>query len=157
MRAPSKVESDPAKKRRAPGRSTPRAVGAGSGGEPRSVAAKRGVLARITLTHGIRYSGGHVHTSCPSGFPVVPSGYADGVDIGWSVRRHGVADEDIRHALRFPRATTDNPAGARRLVLGNDHAGRLLKVVVLDPDTDPVVIHAMPARASFIRLVEGRR
>lgn len=37
------------------------------------------------------------------------------------------------------------------LVIGADAAGRLLEVVVLDPDEDPVVIHAMPLRPKLYR------
>ena len=36
------------------------------------------------------------------------------------------------------------------LIIGVDTAGRLLEIVVLDPDSDdPVVIHAMPLRRKF--------
>jgi len=42
-------------------------------------------------------------------------------------------------------------AGDRVLVIGADSAGRLLEVVVLDPDDDPVAIHAMPLRPKFYR------
>jgi hypothetical protein len=35
------------------------------------------------------------------------------------------------------------------LIIGADRAGRLLEIVVLDPDDDPVVIHAMPLRQKF--------
>jgi len=39
----------------------------------------------------------------------------------------------------------------RVLVIGADGAGRLLEVAVLDPDADPVAIHAMPLRSKFYR------
>ena len=32
--------------------------------------------------------------------------------------------------------------------------GALLEIVVLDPDTEPVIIHAMPLRAKFYRFLE---
>ena len=34
----------------------------------------------------------------------------------------------------------------RVLIIGPDRSGRLLEVVVIDPDDDPAVIHAMPLR-----------
>jgi len=39
----------------------------------------------------------------------------------------------------------------RVLVIGADTAGRLLEVVVLDPDGEPVAIHPMPLRQKFNR------
>jgi hypothetical protein len=39
------------------------------------------------------------------------------------------------------------------LVIGADTTGRLLEVVVLDPDDEPVVIHAMPLRSKFYDLL----
>lgn len=42
--------------------------------------------------------------------------------------------------------------GDRVLYIGADTGGRLLEVVVLDPDGDePAIIHAMPLRAKFYR------
>jgi hypothetical protein len=37
----------------------------------------------------------------------------------------------------------------RVLIIGPDRAGRLLEVVVIDPDDDPAAIHAMPLRRKF--------
>jgi hypothetical protein len=39
------------------------------------------------------------------------------------------------------------------LVIGADSTGRLLEIVVLDPDDDPVVIHAMALRPKFYRFL----
>lgn len=43
--------------------------------------------------------------------------------------------------------------GDRLLVIGADRTGRLLEVVILDPDDDPIVIHAMPLRPTFYGLL----
>jgi hypothetical protein len=40
------------------------------------------------------------------------------------------------------------------LVIGPDRVGALLEIVVLDPDTEPVIIHAMPLRSKFYRFLE---
>jgi len=44
----------------------------------------------------------------------------------------------------------------RLLVIGADRTGRLLEIVVLDPEGtggEPVVIHAMPLRRTFYRFL----
>ena len=69
------------------------------------------------------------------------------MEIAESAHKHGVSDEDIRSALRAEFRTYRQ--GDRLLVIGADTTGRLLEVVVLDPDDEPVVIHAMPLRAKF--------
>jgi len=70
------------------------------------------------------------------------------VEIADSARKHGIADEDIRHAVQVPfhwlRQHED-----RVLVIGADRTGRLLEVVVLDTEDTRVAIHAMPLRPKF--------
>jgi hypothetical protein len=39
----------------------------------------------------------------------------------------------------------------RVLIIGADRTGRLLEIVVLDPEDDPVIIHAMTLRPTFYR------
>lgn len=71
------------------------------------------------------------------------------MEIAESARRHGIADEDIRHAARNAlRAVSE---GDRLLLIGADRNGTLLEIVVLDPDGDAVAIHAMPLRPKFYR------
>jgi hypothetical protein len=46
----------------------------------------------------------------------------------------------------------------RWLVLGPDRAGNLLELVVMDRPAGPAVIHAMPMRSQYRRLLpKGRR
>jgi hypothetical protein len=73
------------------------------------------------------------------------------VEIADSARKHGVGDEDIRHAIRNPLRLL--AGDGRDLVIGADRAGRLLEIVVLDddPDEEPIVIHAMALRSKFHR------
>lgn len=73
------------------------------------------------------------------------------MEIAESARKHGVADDDIRHAVRLELRTIRQ--GDRLLIIGPDRRGRLLEVVVLDPDDDPVAIHAMPLRSTFFELL----
>lgn len=72
------------------------------------------------------------------------------MEIAHSARRHGVADQDILATVSVPLRVV-RQGGDRVLVIGADSAGRLLEVVVLDPDDDPVAIHAMPLRPKFYR------
>ena len=62
-------------------------------------------------------------------------------------RKHGVADLDIEHAVR--NAIRVIGQGDRDLYIGSDRTGRLLEVVVLDDDGQPVAIHAMSLRPQF--------
>jgi len=61
----------------------------------------------------------------------------------------GVADEDIEHAVR--NAIRVVSQGDRDLYIGADRTGRLLEVVVLDDDGQPVAIHAMALRPRVLR------
>jgi len=72
------------------------------------------------------------------------------VEVADSARRHGVSDADIGSAVGVPVRVVSQ-GGDRVLVIGADTAGRLLEVVVLDPDGDPVAIHAMALRRKFYR------
>jgi uncharacterized DUF497 family protein len=73
-----------------------------------------------------------------------------------SARKHGVADEDIRHAVDHALAIEDAGEDPDRwLVIGPDRAGNLLEVVVLTTvEGAQVAIHAMRMRVKFRRLME---
>ena len=73
--------------------------------------------------------------------------------IGQPARRHGVSDEDIRHAIRaaMRRVHMDDEM---TMVIGPGADGQLLEVGVLDLYGDaPVVIHAMTLRPTFRRFL----
>ena len=75
------------------------------------------------------------------------------MEIADSARKHGIADEDIRHAVRVEfRAISQ---GDRLLIIGADRAGRLLEIVVLDPDGDPVFADAYFSASSAVPNVSG--
>jgi uncharacterized DUF497 family protein len=78
------------------------------------------------------------------------------VEIHPSARKHGVDDEDIRHAIDHALATEDAGEDPDRwLIIGPDRAGNLLEVVVLVTiEGAQVAIHAMRMRAKFRRLIE---
>jgi hypothetical protein len=78
------------------------------------------------------------------------------VEIHPSARRHGVADEDMLHAVDQSLAVEDLGADPDRwLVVGPDRSANLLEVIVLvTEEGTEMIIHAMPMRAAYRRLLE---
>lgn len=73
--------------------------------------------------------------------------------IGRPARKHRVADDDIRHAVRngMVRVAMDDDL---TMVIGPAGDGALLEIGVLDIEgDDPVVIHAMALRSKFYRFL----
>jgi hypothetical protein len=78
------------------------------------------------------------------------------VEIHDSARKHGVADRDIVHAIDYALAIED---AEKTPTVGCSSArttrATLLEVVVLIPaDGAQIVIHAMPMRDKYARLLE---
>ena len=78
------------------------------------------------------------------------------MEIHASARRHGVADQDIVHAIHHALAIEDAGEDPDRwLLIGPDTAGNLLEVLVLiTAEGTQIVIHAMPMRDKYARLLE---
>jgi hypothetical protein len=76
------------------------------------------------------------------------------MEIADSARKHGVSDDDMRHAMALAVRVVRQGSTERVLVIGPDRVGALLEIVVLDPDTEPVIIHAMSLRSKFYRFLE---
>jgi len=78
------------------------------------------------------------------------------VEIHGSAHRHGVPEDDMLHAVEHSLVVDDlGDDPDRWLVLGPDTAGNLLEVVVLiSTEGDEMIIHAMPMRQKFRRLLE---
>ena len=78
------------------------------------------------------------------------------MEIHPSARRHGIADSDILRAIEQSQVVDDlgeNPD--RWLVIGPDPAGNLLEIVVLiTAEGDELIIHAMPLRPVYRKLLE---
>jgi hypothetical protein len=74
-----------------------------------------------------------------------------GVEIHASARKHGIADEDIEHAVEHALVVADSEEETDKvLYLGPDRAGNLLEVIaVLRTDESELVIHAMRMRALY--------
>ena len=78
------------------------------------------------------------------------------VEIHSSARRHDVADGDVLHAIDHSLVVDDLGEDPDRwLVIGPDRSGNLLELVVLvTAEGDELIIHAMPLRAVYRKLLE---
>ena len=79
------------------------------------------------------------------------------VRIRASARKHGIHDEDIRHALRHAlgwKRLDRVGVPAMTLIVGPDRAANLLETIVVhDDDGTDVVIHAMRLRPRYRMLL----
>jgi hypothetical protein len=79
------------------------------------------------------------------------------VEIHPSARKHGIADEDIEHAMGHRTRDTlaiDDQADDTRLYLGPARSADLLEVVtIVRDDGSELVIHAMKMRPKYRRLL----
>lgn len=77
------------------------------------------------------------------------------VEIHSSARKHGVSDEDIRHAVENAMSMDDQDDNTR-LYLGPARDADLLEVVtIVRDDKSELVIHAMKMRPKYRRLLPG--
>ncbi|MDQ3679457.1 MAG: hypothetical protein M3378_02725 [Actinomycetota bacterium] len=78
------------------------------------------------------------------------------MEIHSAAHRHGIADEDILHAIEHSMVVDDlGEHPDRWLVIGPDRAANLLEVIVLvTAEGDEVIIHAMPLRAVYRKLLD---
>jgi hypothetical protein len=81
--------------------------------------------------------------------------YNSPVEIHPSARKHGIADEDIEHAMRNALAIDDQEDDTR-LYLGPSRSADLLEVVtIVRDDGSELAIHAMQMRPKYGRLLPG--
>ena len=78
------------------------------------------------------------------------------MEIHSSARRHGIVDDDMLHAINHSLVIEDLGQDPDRwLVIGPDRSANLLEVVVLvTREDDEMIIHAMPLRAAYRKLLE---
>ena len=77
------------------------------------------------------------------------------MEIHPSARKHGIADEDIKHAMNQAMAIEDQDDDAR-LYLGLARNADMLEVVtIVRDDGSDLAIHAMAMRAKYQRLLPG--
>jgi hypothetical protein len=77
------------------------------------------------------------------------------VEIHESARKHGIADEDVEHAMDNAMSV-DEQEDDTRLYLGPARNAELLEVVtIIRDDHSELVIHAMKMRPKYRRLLPG--
>jgi hypothetical protein len=70
--------------------------------------------------------------------------------IAASARKHGVSDEDIRHAYDHPIRVFELDEGFT-MIIGANHAAIIYEIGVINGVQAPVVVHRMKARNKFLR------
>jgi hypothetical protein len=66
-----------------------------------------------------------------------------------SARKHGLSDDDILHAYRNPIRVFE--VDDLTMLIGPDHAARLLEIGVVSAEGIEFIVHAMLARDKFLR------
>ena len=81
-----------------------------------------------------------------------------GVEILPSGRKHGISDDDIRHALENAVASIAVPGQPGfAMMLGPDQSAQLLEIGVLADEDNDCVIHATPARPKYFKMIRPNR
>lgn len=70
--------------------------------------------------------------------------------IAQSARKHGVSDEDMRHAYANPMRVFELDERFT-MVIGANQAAIIFEIGVIDGVQAPVIVHAMRAREKFLR------
>ena len=70
--------------------------------------------------------------------------------IATTARKRGIHDDDMIHAFNHPMFVDDHDDGFVMFV-GADTSGSLLEIGVIESVDGPIIIHAMTARAKYLR------
>ena len=77
------------------------------------------------------------------------------VEIRSSARKHGISDDNIRHAIDNAIAAITRPDQPDfTMLIGPDTAARLLEVGVIETENQDYVIHAMTARDKYLNMID---
>ena len=75
-----------------------------------------------------------------------------------SAHKHRISDDDIRHGFNNAIAAINTPNQPDfTMVIGADLNGQLLELGVLAADDNDYVIHAMPARSKYLKMIKPKR
>jgi hypothetical protein len=78
------------------------------------------------------------------------------VEIRPSARKHGISDDDIRHAINNAiAAITRSEQPEFTMLIGPTADARLLEIGIAATDNQDYVIHAMPARDKYLSMIDG--
>ena len=74
-----------------------------------------------------------------------------------SAHKHGISDDDIRHAANNAIAAITNPEQPDfTMLLGPDQTGQPLENGLLVAEDNNYVIHAMPARPKYLTIIRPK-
>lgn len=77
-------------------------------------------------------------------------------EIHHTARKHGIADDDIFHAIEHALAVDEYEDDDRVLYLGPNRAANLLEIITLAIEEEvEIVIHAMPMLPKYRPLLRG--
>jgi len=65
-----------------------------------------------------------------------------------SARKHGITDDDMLHAYRYPIRVFD--LDGLDMLIGADRSGRMLEIGVTSAEGVEFIVHAMAARSKFL-------
>lgn len=75
-----------------------------------------------------------------------------------SARKHGISDDEMRHAAANALATISTPEQpAFVMLVGPTETGQLLEIGLLTDADNDYVIHAMPARSRYLTMIREQR
>lgn len=78
------------------------------------------------------------------------------MEVRPSARKHGLSDDNIRHAIDNAIAAITRPEQPDfTMLIGPDATGRLLEIGVIETDDQDYVIHAMNARPKYLTLLDS--
>ncbi len=76
------------------------------------------------------------------------------MEILASARKHGISDDDIRHALANAVISVTSEAQPDfTMLVGPDQSANLLEIGVIEADEIEYVIHAMLARPQYLSAI----
>ncbi len=80
------------------------------------------------------------------------------VEIRASARKHGISDDDIRHAINNAIVSITRPDQPDfTMLIGPDARAAMIEVGVLETDDQDYVIHAMVAREKYLNMIDPQR
>jgi hypothetical protein len=80
------------------------------------------------------------------------------VEVRPSAHKHGISDDNIRHAINNAIAAITRPEQPDfTMLIGPDTSARLLEVGVIETEDQDYVIHAMAARSKYLTMIDPPR
>ena len=80
------------------------------------------------------------------------------MEIRESARKHGVSDDAIRHAVNNAIGSITRPDQPDfTMLIGPDTRSAFIEVGIVETDDQDDVIHAMPARDRYLKMIDPRR